>query len=41
VLLWGDVLSGKLILGGVLTMAGLAIITVPAPHRRTAVADSG
>lgn len=33
VLLWGDVLTWKLILGGILTLAGIAIITVPAPHR--------
>lgn len=40
VLLWGDVLSGRLVLGGLLTLAGIAIITVPAPHR-TSVAGSG
>ncbi|MBK7543979.1 MAG: EamA family transporter [Candidatus Competibacteraceae bacterium] len=33
VLLWGDVLTWKLILGGILTLAGIAIITVPVPHR--------
>ena len=38
VLLWGDVLTWKLILGGILTLAGIAIITVPAPRR---VAPSG
>ncbi|HCK81798.1 MAG TPA: EamA family transporter [Candidatus Competibacter sp.] len=33
VLLWGDVLTWKLILGGILTLAGIAVITVPAPRR--------
>lgn len=35
VLLWGDVLTWKLILGGVMTLAGIAVITVP--PRRCAV----
>lgn len=36
VLLWGDVLTWKLILGGAMTLAGIAVITVPA---RTATAS--
>lgn len=40
VLLWGDVLTWKLILGGLLTLSGIAIITLPA--RRSGYApDSG
>ncbi|RUQ31812.1 MAG: DMT family transporter [Candidatus Competibacteraceae bacterium] len=31
--LWGDVLTWKLVVGGLLTLAGLAIITIPAPRR--------
>ncbi|MCC8986398.1 MAG: DMT family transporter [Candidatus Contendobacter sp.] len=34
--LWGDMLTWKLLLGGLLTLAGLAIITIPAPRRRSA-----
>lgn len=33
VLLWGDVLTWKLGLGGVLTLAGIAVITMPAATR--------
>ena len=33
VLLWGDVLTWKLVLGGVLTLAGIAVITLPAATR--------
>lgn len=36
VLLWGDVLSWKLIAGGVMTLAGIAAITVSTPTHRTA-----
>ncbi|CDH46601.1 Permease of the drug/metabolite transporter (DMT) superfamily [Candidatus Contendobacter odensis Run_B_J11] len=32
VLLWGDVLTWKLILGGVMTLVGIAVITVPPPR---------
>ncbi|HHW75546.1 MAG TPA: EamA family transporter [Xanthomonadaceae bacterium] len=34
VLLWGDVLTWKLILGGVMTLAGIVVITVPVPGRQ-------
>ncbi len=34
--LWGDMLTWKLLLGGLLTLAGLAIITIPASRRRSA-----
>ena len=34
--LWGDVLTWKLAVGGLLTLAGLAIITIPAPRRCSA-----
>ncbi|MDS4022716.1 MAG: DMT family transporter [Candidatus Competibacter sp.] len=40
VLLWGDVLSWKLIVGGLLTLSGIAIITLPG-HGRARVPDSG
>ncbi|MDS4028368.1 MAG: EamA family transporter [Candidatus Contendobacter sp.] len=33
VLLWGDVLTWKLVLGGILTLAGIAVITLPAATR--------
>lgn len=33
VLLWGDVLTWKLVLGGFLTLAGIAVITLPAATR--------
>lgn len=33
VLLWGDVLTWKLVLGGFLTLAGIAVITIPAATR--------
>lgn len=33
VLLWGDILTWKLVVGGVMTLAGIAIITLPTPHR--------
>jgi O-acetylserine/cysteine efflux transporter len=36
VLLWGDVLTWKLVLGGVLTLTGIAVITVSAANRRAA-----
>ena len=36
VLLWGDVLTWKLVLGGVLTLAGIAVITMPAAIYRAA-----
>lgn len=36
VLLWGDVLTWKLVLGGVLTLAGIAVITLPAATGRAA-----
>ncbi len=32
VLLWGDILTWKLIMGGVMTLAGIVIITLPAPR---------
>ena len=32
VLLWGDVLTWKLILGGVMTLVGIAVITAPPPR---------
>ena len=35
VLLWGDALSWKLVLGGAMTLAGIAIINLPAPRSRT------
>lgn len=34
--LWGDVLSWKLLLGGFMTLAGIAAITMPIPRRRAA-----
>jgi O-acetylserine/cysteine efflux transporter len=34
VLLWGDALSWKLILGGAMTLAGIAIINLPGTHPR-------
>ncbi|MDZ7622145.1 MAG: DMT family transporter [Candidatus Competibacteraceae bacterium] len=34
VLLWGDALSWKLILGGAMTLAGIAIINLPMPRPR-------
>ena len=40
VLLWGDVLTWKLIVGGLLTLSGIAIITLPG-HGRAPVLDSG
>lgn len=40
VLLWGDVLTWKLILGGMLTLSGIAIITLPA-RRLGYTPDSG
>jgi O-acetylserine/cysteine efflux transporter len=40
VLLWGDVLTWRLILGGLLTLSGIAIITLP-PRRRVPAPDSG
>lgn len=33
VLLWGDVLTWKLVMGGFLTLAGIAVITIPAATR--------
>ena len=36
VLLWGDLLTWKLVLGGCLTLAGIAVITMPASGRRAA-----
>jgi O-acetylserine/cysteine efflux transporter len=37
VLLWDDVLTWKLLLGGVMTLAGLVVITVPVPRRAVTV----
>ena len=31
--LWGDTLTWKLAMGGLLTLAGLAVITIPSPRR--------
>ncbi|MFO1371245.1 MAG: EamA family transporter [Candidatus Competibacteraceae bacterium] len=36
--LWGDVLTWKLLLGGGMTLAGIAAITIVTPYRRTASA---
>ena len=36
VLLWGDVLTWKLVLGSILTLGGIAVITIPAAARRAA-----
>lgn len=36
VLLWGDVLTWKLVLGGILTLVGIAVITVSAANRHAA-----
>jgi O-acetylserine/cysteine efflux transporter len=36
VLLWGDVLTWKLILGGGMTLAGIVVINLPAPRHRAA-----
>jgi len=38
VLAWGDVLSWKLVVGGVMTLAGIAVITVALPGHRAASA---
>lgn len=38
VLLWGDTLTWKLILGGIMTLAGIVVITVPVPSRPTVLA---
>lgn len=37
VLLWGDILTWKLVLGGVMTLAGIASITIPPPSREAAL----
>lgn len=40
VLLWGDILTWKLILGGFLTLAGIVIIAVPVSRRRALASDT-
>lgn len=37
VLWWGDVLTWKLLLGGFMTLVGIAIITLPFPRRRVGI----
>ena len=41
VLFWGDQLSWKLLVGGLLTLAGVAVITVRAPKLTAAAAQAG